>query len=192
MSTQFFDYDARLKETVNFDGGFPGQKGAVSPVDVIVAAVASEDIEFGSPVEITFDDTNKCYKAALCKTVAKFGGIALEDVRGQRDRDNGYIYGYKKGDNVSVMRTGKLYVPVQSGIDSVAYGGSAYLRTAASSDGALIVGGIEGATATGNSELKALKFGGFTGHPVNSTNKAKTTTVNTSYTALVFCDLGIC
>lgn len=198
-----FNYTA-IKDSVNYSAFLPGQKGShYDPNTVIVPAVAEDTIEFGSVVDVHLDADDQGIGCRYAKpivsnaTIDKLTGIALADVKGQNvlitRQAHQFINAYAKGQAVSVMKKGFVWVPVQSS-GTINEGGAVYVRVKASSTNAsLPIGGIEtAADSTNTIAWTGVKFTGESGFPLSGTNDGTTVAGGlTGKTAEIYLDLDL-
>lgn len=198
-----FNYTA-IKDSVNYSAFLPGQKGAhYDPNTVIVAAIAEDTIEFGSVVDVHPDADDQGIGCRYVEpivvgaTIDKLTGIALADVKGQNilitRQAHQFINAYAKGQSVSVMKKGFVWVPVQSS-GTVEAGGTVYVRVKASTNNAsLPIGGIEtAADSTNTLAWTGAKFTGDNGFPLSGTNDGTTVAGGlTGKTAEIHLDLDL-
>lgn len=200
MASTIFNYSG-VKDTVNFSAGLPGQRGRISPLDLIVTAIvkSGKTLENGMACKITFNATSKVYEAEPIEAsdnLNVFDGFVIQDVTAQKsDYSIGgpqFIYSYV-GVPVSILRNGYVWVPVQNASPTIASGGKVYMRTVA--DGTITnlpIGGIESADdSTDTGDLANVFFTGQAGFPLQGTNNGTTVAGGlTGRTALVMLNLG--
>jgi hypothetical protein len=200
MASTIFNYSG-VKDTVNFSAGLPGQRGRISPLDLIVTAIvkSGKTLENGMACKITFNSTSKVYEAepiAANDSVDVFDGFVIQDITAQKsDYTVGgpqFIYSYV-GVPVSVLRNGYVWIPVQNATPTITSGGAVYMRTVADATITnLPIGGIESADdSTDTSILAKVLFTGQYGFPLQGTNNGTTVASGlTGRTALLMVNLG--
>lgn len=174
------------------------QRGAALPGQITtdagvitVAAIANEVLYPGQAVELYED--NGVTKAKNATTAAKFSGIVLEDIHAQvgvQNLKHQFINEVKAGQEVTVMRHGYVWVPIENATPTIARNGSVYIRTVAGSG--KVVGGLAtAADSSNNAALTGIKLTGQAGFPLTGEQNGTTATAITGRTAEVKVELGL-
>lgn len=209
--SKIFNY-SHVKDVVSKTGGafLPGELGAITPNDIIAAAIVDSDevVENGQLVKLdtAVDHTTIITKIAAIASPSSAEeltgdnvfGVIVKDVHAQRlGEDEGFIYSYKKS-AVSVARVAYVWVPVQDNGDITA-NAQVYVRVKDKSDG-VEIGGIETsrksatvgeATVYYSASLKGAKFTGRVGYPLSATTNGTTSDAKTARCAEIKLELGI-
>jgi hypothetical protein len=217
--SKLFNY-AAIKDTYNKDGMLPGQQGVISGNDQIAVGVAldSDYIENGQVVVLSpyVDAAGIAGKnapafisvaAAVSGSVIpdgsgnyKFYGVVLADIHAAISFNAGvpqFIYKYK-GQPISVLRTGYVWVPVNvtTPATELALGAQAYVKIASGGTYQYCpLGAVTGAdTTSGTPDVvhstawTGATFTGRYGFPLSGTGNATTSSVLTGLCALVKLD----
>ena len=193
--SKFFSY-TNIKEVFSKVGAaLPGHQTVLAPQPIVFAAIAKEDVEAGQAVKVS-KTSDGAWQVEKCALAADFAGIVLADVHAQRGVGNGqqFIYEFKKGSTVSVMRNGYVWVPVEDATPTIAHDGTVYIRIAANaSNTAIPVGGLESASvASETASLSGIKFTGNVGFPLTGEQNGTTVAGGlTGRTAEVKVELGL-
>ena len=187
MASKLFNY-TRVKDTINWEGLLPGQRGKLAPNDVVIAGVVKrgETLENGQAVEVSYGDDGSAI-FANATAANKFVGFVLQDILAQRNGETfgtpQFIYEYPAGRQVQVLTQGYIAVPLQTANPTVTAGGTVYIRTTAA-DGKQI-GSIESLAANGTA-LTGVTFTGRIGFPLSGSQDGTTAAdALTGRTALV-------
>lgn len=174
----------------NRGAALPGQITTDAGV-ITVAAIADEVLYPGQAVEL-FEE-NGVTKAKNATAAAKVMGIVLEDVHAQIGVNNlkhQFINEVKEGQEVTVMRKGYVWVPIENATPTIARDGSVYVRTVAGSG--KVVGGLAtAADGSNNAAVTGIKLTGQAGFPLSGQQNGTTATAITGRTAEVKVELGL-
>lgn len=192
---KFFNYTKPFEVFSKVGAALPGFQTTLAPQPIVFAAIADEDLEAGQLVEVA--KSNGVFKVKHCTAAAKAAGIVLADVHAQIVREglgNQQIFAFAKGQTVSVMREGYVWVPVQDATPTITRDAAIYVRIAADSgNDAALIGGIESASvASETAQVTGIVWTGNYGFPETGQNNGSTETYGaTGRTAEVKVQLGL-